>query len=259
MNTLRAELLRVISNLPGLSDVPERKAFVGFTKYPDVGLYLDWSGSQVTFAEALIDELSRRGQRFTVSFLGAACQVPQVGPEAVTHLRALAAQIERLRPDEWLSEFPVEPLTAQDRSALQADLDMLADAVVSSTLLPYFALGADALAAKAGPHAVQIANVVAARVATAVTSNRLTKLIFEKFTQKPVEMEQDFLAGLRDLLDHDVDLARDLAAHLTAEPNTDKAALQPMAEIARSLRATQIQIATNHSQINRSPQSIVVH
>lgn len=258
MSTLRAELLRLISNLPALSNALERKAFVGFTGYPSVGLYLDWSGSQVAFAEVLIDEVSRRGQRFTVAFLQAASKVPQVGPEAATRMLALVAQIEALGPDQWLAGFPVEPFTTRDRSALVADLDMLAAAVVSSTLLPFYALGTDALAAKAGPHAVQVASAAAARVAIAVTANRLTKLIFERFTQKPVEMEQDFLAGLRDLLDHNVDLARDLAEHLTAEPSTDETALQPMTEIARSLRATQIQIATNYGQINNSPQSIVV-
>ena len=65
MGNHRADLLNLLTALPGLDDVLERKAFIGFTDYSHVGLYLDWSGSQVAFAEALIEEVSRRGQRFT--------------------------------------------------------------------------------------------------------------------------------------------------------------------------------------------------
>ena len=152
---------------------------------------------------------------------------------------ALTARIEALRPDQWLAEFPVEPLTAQERSALVADLDMLAAAVVSSTLLPYYALGADALATQAGARAAQVAEAVAARVTIAMASSRLLKSVLDTFIQKPVETEGVFLAGLRDLLDRDDELALDLARLLTAEPQAEEATLQAMVKVTQNIRTVQ--------------------
>lgn len=239
LTNLRADLLRLLSRLPGLNDVLERKAFVSFTGYSCVGLYLDWSGSQVAFAEALIHEISCRGQRFTATFLCAARQVPQVGPEVAAQLEALAGQIKMLRPDEWLNEFPVETLTSQEHTVLVADLDMLAAAVVSSTLLPYYALGADALETQAGLHAVQVAKVVDARVATATATSRLARSVFDRFIQRPAETEGDLLALLRDLLDLDNQLVRDLAEYLTTEPQRQTATLEAMVTVAQNIRKVQ--------------------
>src|SRR5512136_1155822 len=126
MANLKAELLTLLANLPNMDEPAERKAFLSFAGYPHLGIYLDWSGSALQFAERLIEELSRRGKRFLVSFLDAMQSVPQLGVDRKEPLGVLRNRIDALDGAAWQAAFPMEPLTPAQRLALAADKDMLA-------------------------------------------------------------------------------------------------------------------------------------
>ena len=239
MSTPRVELMNFLTGLPGLSDDLERKALVSFVGDPHIGIYLRWSGNQVQFAEALIDELSRRGQAFTVTYLKNMENAPQVGMDHQAALARIRDQISQLSQPAWMQEFPAEPLTDQDRTALVADLDMLAATVVSTMLLPYYELGADEMEAKAGATAAKIAANVAARVEATFAANPFAGPMLGMFKQSPKQNEAEFLKGVRAMLSQDDALAKDLAEILTTELPQDEAALQAMVNVSQTIRTVQ--------------------
>lgn len=216
MGNIRNDLRECFLTLPGLDDAEARKAFIDFIPHKSLGRYLDWSGSRMEFTVRVIDEVTCRGQRFTADFLRSAGMEPQIGEEKATRLKDLATQIDKLTTDLWLKEFPTAPFVLQERPELTADLDRLASIVVSSKLLPYYGLGTDALMRQAGRPATQMAEAVAARVATAILDKRVTMAVFEEFTQKPTKTEWAFITFLRNLFELDGQLADDLAEQLTS-------------------------------------------
>src|SRR5512132_2552873 len=115
MPGIRADLLSMLAHLPGLDSAPERKAFLTFAGYAHLGIYLDYSGSTVQFAERLIEELSRLGKRGLVEFLDAAQAAPQVLVERKDALAALRRRIDALDGSAWQAEFPVELLKPEQR------------------------------------------------------------------------------------------------------------------------------------------------
>ncbi len=235
MSTPRTDLLSLLADLPGLNETLERKALIDFVGYPHIGIYLDWSGAQVHFAEALIDELSRRGQEFTLTFLTSMTRAPQVGVDKQEALAEIHSRIAALSAAAWLEAFPAEPLTEQDRTALAADLDMLAATVVSTVLLPYYKLGADEMTAAAGERAT----AAATRIEATLHADPIAGPSLTMFQQNPQQSEAAFLAALRAVLGQDDALAQSLAADLTHEPEQADAALQAMVTVSQNIRTVQ--------------------
>jgi formylglycine-generating enzyme required for sulfatase activity len=208
------DLLDLLVNLPDVDTVDKRKAFVTCTGFAFLGAYLDWEGANVAFFPRLVNEISHRGQSSMVNFLVGAARAPQLrgSLDWTARLDAMRVQIEALPPGAWLREFPPLRLTARDRTGLIADPDMLAEIVVSATLVPYFALGPRKLAAEAGPDAVKIAADIATRLEGAMVDNPGA---FASFASNPKAEESAFLANVRALLAQDDTMAQQLANALT--------------------------------------------
>lgn len=239
MSTARTDLMRFLTELPGLDDVQERKALIDFAGYPHIGIYLTWSGSRVQFTEALIDELSRRGQRFTAQFIQDMANAPQVSVDRQATLESLQNTIEALPASTWQQEFPVEPLTDQDRTALVADLDMLAATVVSTMLLPYYELGADEMIANAGERAAEIASKIAECVDELFDAEPLAGPMLDSFKQNPKQNEASLLKVMRFMLGQDDAFAESLAGILTAELAQEEVALHAMVNVSQNIRTVQ--------------------
>ena len=236
MSTARTDLMRFLMEMPGLDNAQERKALITFAGYPFIGLYLDWSGAQVQFAEALIDELSRRGQNFTVQFLKDLANAPQVSVDRQETLQGLQETIATLPAGTWQQDFPVEPFTEEERTALAADPDMLAAAVVSNILLPYYELGPEEMEGKAGARAAGIAAKTAESLESSFAADPVASTILGLFKEDPKKNEASLLKVTRDALEKDGALAGDLAGILTAQVLQEEDSMQAMVNISQDIR-----------------------
>lgn len=80
----------------------------------------------------------------------------------------------------------------------------------------------------------------------------------DEFVLNPAETKSDFLAGLRDLLDQDGELARGLAEILTADIEHEDDALQAMVRVAQNIRTVKgsvVGVIVGADTIDRSAHS----
>lgn len=214
---LYQELADLLVHLPAIDGPDERRALVAFTGPADLGIHLDWQGSNVEFAQRLIDELSRRGKAAMTAFVAALPNTPQVGSslERRQALAQLGARLDTLEEAVFRAQFPL-PAAAREGAARPVDPAMLAASLVNEVLAPYYRLGAEGLGREAGQGAVLLAERVAGRLEPVLAGDVAASALLDIFRQDP-KLGQPGLAGvLKARLAADPALASELAAILSA-------------------------------------------
>jgi hypothetical protein len=182
---VKAELSDFLVYLPAVDDPDERKALITWTGPSELGIYLDWQGSNVAFTERLLGELGRRGKGALLSFLAGLPNTLQVANsiERQQALSALRSQVDALDEAGFRAEFPVPIGAPAERPP--ADPTMLAAAVVNEVLGPYYKLGTDRLRQQAGDRAVTLAERMAQQVEPALAGDVGAGALFDIFKQNP--------------------------------------------------------------------------
>ena len=121
---VRSDLFDFLVKLPASDSPDERKAMVIFTGYPNLGIYLDWQGSNVEFFGRLLDVFGRREQSALVKFLQGMDKAPQVSDEGKPVLAELRSRVAALDAAGWQQEFVTAAAPAV--AAPAADPAMLA-------------------------------------------------------------------------------------------------------------------------------------
>ncbi len=226
-------LLKFLAGLPQLDSAAERKALLAFTDFAIVGVYLDFGGSQADFAGALVTTVCGHGQAFSLQFLAALKNAPQVGAANQDQLTNLLDTVTRLTPAEWEAAFPT---ATQPQASIpakrQPDPAMLTMSIVSDMLLPYYTLGAEPLQTKSGGAVVAMAE----RVITILEGDGRIRPFLTMFKAAPTATEAGFLAALKAILMEDANLVDELARIVTGEGGVETADLSAIVKISQDIR-----------------------
>ena len=235
---VRAELSDFLNHLPAVDYRDERKALLTYTGPSELGIYLNWEGSNVEFTERLLEELSRRGQGALSSFLAGLPNTLQVknSHERQKELTAIRTQVGALDEVAFRAEFPV-PLPAGAPAELPpADPAMLAAAVVNEVLAPYYKLGGDQLRQKAGERAVTLAERMADKVEPALAGDLAAGALLDVFKQNPEAGQVGMLQVLKAKLAGDPALAGKLADLFTAAAEEPEGGgLQALVDVSQEI------------------------
>jgi hypothetical protein len=208
------ELADLLARLPAVDGPDERRALLAFTGPAELGVYLDWQGSNVVFAARLLAELSRRGKDALVSFVAALPNTPQVqnSLERRQALEEIGARLYALEETAFRAEFPVPVAPSAEPEAQPPDPAMLAASLVNDVLAPYYKLGAEELGRQAGPSAVALAEAVARKLEAALGGDPGAAALFNIFRQNPEIGRPGLLGVLKARLAADATLADHLVA-----------------------------------------------
>lgn len=231
MQTVKTELLTFLSTLPHLDIPAERKALLAFTGFAMVGLHLDFSGSQADFAGALVTAVCGRGQAFSLQFLAALKNAPQVGSAHQDQLDDLIVRFAALSAAAWETAFPTAA-QAPTAPSSQPDPAMLTLSIVSDLLLPYFTLGVEQLRGQHGAAVVALAE----RVVEVLEGDGNIRPLLTMFKAAPTATEAGFLAALKTILTADTELALTLANMLSPEDGMETADLAARVQISQAIR-----------------------
>ena len=251
---LRSELLDWLAALPALETPDDRKMLLARTGPASLFLYLDWEGSSRAFAERLLAALGRGGRAASLAFLSALGSLPwlQDDVERRQALAALQARLEALEDADFADLFPPgdgDP-AAQEGAA---DPGMLAAAVAGDVLLPYYVLGASGLEQDAGEPAALLAGQVARAVETALHGDPGIDVLFGDLPYLPEASHEELLLRLRDKLDTDPALARDLAALLApVGRGSEENALGPLIDLRRRILDSASQVVESAAEPDES-------
>jgi hypothetical protein len=206
---IRNDLRDFLTQLPGVDDPDDRRAMVSSTRPTDMVIYLDFQGADIAFANRVVDELSRRGKAATLEFLGTLYGALNPGLEAQEKLDAFKAAVGALDDVQFRAEFPA-PAPAGLPALPKPDAAILAGALVSDALVPYYALGAGALRQKIGERAAQAAE----QIAEAVAEKPDVALRMEDLQEDPKDARAQarLVKSLKGSLDADPGLTAQLAA-----------------------------------------------
>jgi hypothetical protein len=236
--SVKAELAGFLAHLPAVDGPDERKALLTYTGPSELGIYLDWQGSNMAFTERLLEELSRRGKGALVGFLGALPKAPQVegSVDRQQELAALRAQVGTLDEAGFAAEFPVPLPAGAPAPKPQPDPGLLAAAVVGEVLVPYYELGAGPLGQKAGGHAAQVAAETAERIEAAFGESEDARDILAEFKTQPRDNQALLTRSLKRKLAGDAALATEMAglySSATAQP--EAAGLQTLIDVSQEI------------------------
>ena len=215
---LYQELADLLARLPAVDGPDERRALVAYTGPAELGIHLDWQGSNVAFAGRLIGELSRRGKDALAAFVAALPNTPQVqnSVERQQALAQLGTRLNALEEAAFRAEFPVPALATGPGEARPIDAAMLAASLVNEVLGPYYKLGAEGLGREAGEKAVALAEGVARELEPALAGDLAAGALLNIFRQNPELGQPGLLGVLKARLASDAALAGQLAATLSA-------------------------------------------
>jgi len=233
---LHQELVELLAHLPALDGPDERRALIAFTGPAELGIHLDWQGSNLAFAARLIDELSRRGRAAMAAFVAALANTPQVqnSVERQGDIARLAARLNATEEAAFRAEFPL-PAPAGAPEARPIDPAMLAASLVNEVLAPYYKLGADGLDRQAGAGAVALAERVASQLEPALDGDVAAGALLDIFRKNP-ELGQPGLVGvLKARLAADPALAGQLAATLSAAAGPEDGGLRSLVEVSQRI------------------------
>jgi len=212
------DLADLLARLPAVDGPDERRALVAFAGPAELGIYLDWQGSNVVFVGRLLAELSRRGKASLAAFLAALPNTPQV-QSSVERRQALAdlgIRLDALDEAAFRAELPVPAIDAPEAAARPIDPAMLAAALVNEALAPYYKLGAEELRREAGLSALTLAEAIAREVEPALAGDLAASALWAIFRQNPDLGQPGLLGVLKARLAADGSLAGRLAATLSA-------------------------------------------
>lgn len=234
---LYRELADLLARLPAVDGPDERRALIAFTGPAELGIYLDWQGSNVVFTGRLLAELSRRGLAALTAFVAALPNTPQV-QHSVERRQALAeigARLNALDEEGFRAEFPVPSPAGPEAAARSADPAMLAAALVNDVLGPYYKLGAEGLRSEAGEKAVALAEGLAREVEPALAADLAASALLSVFRQDPESGQVGLLGILKTRLAADPALAARLAAALGSATAREGDAMISLAGAGRRL------------------------
>jgi hypothetical protein len=234
----KADLATFLNHLPAVDRVDERKALLTFTGPAELGIYLNWEGSNVQFTERLLEELSRRGKATLSGFLAGLLNAPHVANnvDRQTQLVALSGRVDALDEVGFRAEFPVPVAGGQAVPAQPPDPSMLAATVIGEVLVPYYKLGEDTLGQQAGPRAVALGKRMAGKVEAALGGDPAAAPFLPAFKQSPELLQVGMLGILKNKLTSDPALAGELAgvlASAAAEP--ERGGLQALVEVSQKI------------------------
>ncbi len=222
----KAELFDLLVHLPAVDSPEERKALILFTGYADLGIYLDWRGSNVEFFTRLLDEFGRRGKEVLLGFLAALPNAPQVSVDREEKLAELRTQVAALDEGAWGRMF----------GGTAADVDMLAAAVVGEILAPYYVRGADGLRDQAGGQAVQLAENAEGILRESFAGDASGLTILDLLKSAPGAGQAALMTLLKAKLNQDSTLAQKLSDLLEqAKQEPEQSGLNALVEIAQTI------------------------
>ncbi|RPI52735.1 MAG: hypothetical protein EHM56_08060 [Chloroflexi bacterium] len=227
-----------MAHLPAGDSPDERRALVAYTGPAELGIHLDWQGSNVAFTGRLMDELSRRGKAALAAFVASLPNTPQVqnSVERQQALAKLGARLNALEEAAFHAEFPVPALTGGEAAARPIDPAMLAASLVSEVLAPYYRLGAEGLRREAGASAVGLAERVANKLEPALAGDLAAGALLNIFRQNPELGQPGLLGVLKARLAADPALAGQLAATLSAaEAEPGDGGLRSLVEVSQRI------------------------
>lgn len=233
---LHQELADLLAHLPAVDGPDERRALVAFTGPAELGIHLDWQGSNVAFAARLIDELSRRGKAAVTAFVAALGNTPQV-QNSVERQRAIAqlgARLNAMEEAAFRAEFPL-PASAATAEARPIDPAMLAASLVNEVLAPYYKLGTDGLGREAGAGAVALAERVVSALEPALAGDVAASALLDVFRHNPDLGQPGMVGVLKARLAADPALAGQLAATLSAASEPGDGSLRSLVEVSQRI------------------------
>ena len=136
---VRSDLFDFLIKLPATDSPDERKSMVIATGYPNLGIYLDWQGSNIEFFGRLLDLFGRREQSALVKFLRGMDEAPQVSDERKPVLAELRSRMATLDAAVWQQAFATAAAPAV--APLPPEPAMLATAAVTQVRMPYYKMG----------------------------------------------------------------------------------------------------------------------
>jgi hypothetical protein len=197
----KATLIEFLARLPNFDTVDERKAFISFSGFPHISIYLNLEGAALVFAERLINELSRRGRETLTKFMDIIRDAPQIGIERKEQLIAFHDAIQALDEPTWQAEFGVAAAAVEPAQAPHDD--MLALTIVSTVLKPHFKK-------PEGPRRKAVIEI-ARRLDQVLSSDPGMADIWTEFKAAPEGLEKLIIPRVTRKLEADDALARELA------------------------------------------------
>lgn len=219
---VQSDLNDFLVKLPASDTPDERRAMVIATGYPNLGIYLDWQGSNIEFFSRLLDVFGRRDPSALVKFLVGMDRAPQVSDERKPVLAELRARVAALDAVGWQQEFVTG--AAPTLAPPPADAAMLATTVVTQVLTPYFKLGAEGLREQAGVGNTRLADQLSQTLEQALASDVAAGPVFDFYKQAPESTQELFLTVLKGKLAQDPVLTGqllDVMESAAAEPGAD--------------------------------------
>jgi hypothetical protein len=231
---IKRALFDLLVAFPALDSPDERKALMIATGFSHLGIYLDWQGSNVEFTTRLLEEFGRRDKGMLVTFLGELGKTTQASVERKATLATLQGQLSTLDDQEWQRHFAVAAAPAEARPA--ADVDVLATTLVAEVLAPYFELGAEKLAERAGSEAARLAGQVATRIEAAFAGDPSAAVVFDLFKQSPKVAHATFAALLKPRLVAEPQLAAELAQAIAGREKASAQGMEGLLKVAQDVQ-----------------------
>ena len=231
---IRSDLFDFLVDLPASDSPDERKALVIATGYPNLGIYLDWQGSNIEFFGRLLDVFGRREQPALVKFLEGLDLAPQVSDERKPVLAELRTQVAALDAAGWQQEFATAAAPAA--AAPPPDPAMLATAVITQVLTPYYKLGAAEVQKQAGSGNAKLAARLAQTLETAFAGDESAGETFDTFKETPDSVQGLMLKILRNKLVRNTALAKELADQMDAAAKEPEGNLELLIDVSHEYR-----------------------
>ncbi|WP_437663003.1 hypothetical protein [Sorangium sp. So ce1182] len=208
------------------------------TDSPDLGIYLDWQGSNVEFFARLLDVLGRREQPALVRFLEGMGRVPHVSDERKPVLAALRARVAALSAAEWQQEFVTAAVAPAPAAA--PDPALLAATVVTQVLAPYYKLGAAEIERRAGAVNARLGEQLARALDDAFAGDPAAASVLEVFKRSPDVVQAALLHFLKTKFVQKPALARELSERMAAaagQPGDDQELLIDVSQTVGTIGA----------------------
>ena len=232
--SVQSDLIDFLVNLPASDSPDERRAMVIATGYPNLGIYLDWQGSNIEFFGRLLDEFGRRDQSALVKFLGGLDRAPQVSDERKPVLAELRSRVAALDAVGWQQEFVTG--AAPTPALPLPDAAMLATTVVTQVLTPYFKLGAEGLREQAGVGNARLADQLSQALEQALAGDVAAGPVFSFYKQAPESAQELFLTVLKGKLAQDPTLARQLMDVMESAAREPGADLELLIDVSQTVQ-----------------------
>ena len=191
-------LIEVLTKLPSLDTVDQRRAMLIILGFPDVGIYLDFAGTYDYFVTNLVRALGRFGKRVTVSFLSALSR--ELESEGVDAPQLVDIKTQALSDTDaaWLARMVPSRATS---ISMSPDRSLLAISVVVLALAPLRWYGSNMLRRLAGDAAADLALRIDRLSGSRL---RVTKGVMEQIEalEADADLEHDLLTLMGSVLIH---------------------------------------------------------